>query len=185
MSARKHWFSLRAVAMALIAAVGVTGLLTAKGTAKAVENRSAAISEMGIEAEIENLLEEIAAERRWAIEQRFDSILTWLQEAADAAMRKKETSLAALAECERQLKKAVYERKEPVSEGGSWGLLASILYSARMSSVVIDGQILHEGETIHGVKVVRIHEDTVELAKDDERWQQKVGMTFPVEADPV
>jgi len=51
--------------------------------------------------------------------------------------------------------------------------------------VVIDGQILHEGETIHGVKVVRIHEDKVELAKDDERWRQKVGMTFPVEADPV
>ncbi len=161
------------------------GFSAVNGTAAAVERSAAAISETGIEEGIENLLAEIAAERRWAIEQRFDSILTWLQEAADAAMRKKETSLAALAECERQLKKAVCERKEPVSEGGSWGLLASILYSARMSSVVIDGKILHEGETIHGVKVVKIHEDTVELAKNGERWQQKVGMTFPVEADPV
>ena len=150
-----------------------------------MEKRSAAISETGIEVEIETLLEEIATERKWAIEQRFDTILTWLQDAADAAMRKKDTSLAALAESERQLKKAVYERKGPVSDGGSWGLLASILYSARLSSVVIDGQILHEGDTIHGVKVVRIHEDTVELAKDDESWRQKVGMTFPVEADPV
>jgi len=185
MSARKHLFPLRAVAIALTAAAGVTGLLTAKGTARAVENQSAVISETGLEEEIENLLEEIAAERRWAIEQRFESILTWLQEAADVAMRKKETSLAALAECERQMKKGVCERKEPVSEAGSWGLLASILYSARVSSVVIDGQILHEGETIHGVKVVRIHEDTVELAKNDEKWQQRVGMTFPVEADPV
>jgi hypothetical protein len=185
MSTRKHLFPLRAVAIALIAAVWVTGLLTAKVTAKAVENRSAAISETGIEAEIEDLLEEISAERRWAIEQHFESILTWLQEASEAAMRKKDTSLAALAECERQLKKAVYERKAPVSEGGSWGLLASILYSARVSSVVIDGQILHEGETIHGVKVVRINEDTVELAKDGQMWRQKVGMTFPIEADPV
>jgi len=185
MSAKKHLFPLRAVAIALIAAVCVTGLLTAKVTAKAVEERSAEISETGLEAEIENLLEEIAAERRWAIEQHFKSILTWLQEAADAAMRKKDTSLAALAECERQSKKAVYKRKEPVSDGDSWGLLASILYSARVSSVVIDGRILHEGETIHGVKVVRIHEDKVELAKNGEKWQQKVGMTFPVEAGPV
>ncbi len=185
MSAHKHWFTMRAVTIALFAGMVWIGFSAVNGTAAAVERSAAAISEEGLEAEIETLLEEIAAERKWAIEQRFESILTWLQEAADAAMRKKDTSLAVLAECERQLKKAVYERKEPVSEVGSWGLLASILYSARMSSVVIDDQILHEGETIHGVKVVRIHEDTVELAKDDERWQQKVGMTFPVEADPV
>jgi len=185
MSARKHLFPLRLVAIALITTVLVAALLTAKAAAKAVEKRSVATSETGIEGEIEDLLEAIAAERRFAIEQHFESILTWLQEAADAAMRKKDTSLAALAESERQLKKAVYERKEPVSEEGSCGLLASILYSTRLSSVVIDGRILHEGETIHGVKVVRINKDTVELAKNARTWRQKVGMTFPVEADPV
>jgi hypothetical protein len=114
------------------------------------------------------------------------SKVTRLQEAADAAMGKKETSLAAFAESGRQLTQAVSESKEPVlEEEGRWGLLASILYSARVSSVVIDGEILHEGDTIHGVKVVGINEDTVELAKDDERWQQKVGMVFPVEAGQV
>ena len=185
MSARKHLFPLRLVAIALITTVLVASLLASKAAAKAVENRSVATSETGIEGEIEDLLEAIATERRFAIEQHFESILTWLQEAVDAAMRKKDTSLSALAESERQLKKAVYERKEVVSEGCSWGLLASILYSARVSSVVIDGQILHEGETIHGVKVVRIKQDTVELAKDGRMWRQKVGMTFPVEADAV
>ena len=177
MSASKHLFPLRVVAIALIAAVWLT--------AKAVENRSAAPGERGIEAEIVDLLEEISAERRWAIEQHFESILSWLQEAADAATRKKDTSLAALAECERQMKNALYESKEPVSERGSRGLLASILYSARVCSVVIDGRILHEGDMIHGVKVVRINEDTVELAKDGQRWRQNVGMRFPVEAGPV
>ena len=185
MSAHKHWFTMRAVTIALFAGMVWLGFSAVNGTAAAVERPAAAISQEGLEEEIKTLLEEIAAERKWAIEQRFDNILTWLQEAVDAATRKKETSLAAIAESERQLNKAVHERAELVPEAGSWGLLASILYSARVSSVVIDGEILHEGDTIHGVKVVGINEDTVELAKDDERWQQKVGMTFPAEAGSV
>lgn len=185
MRARKHLFSLRVVAIALIAVVWLTSLLTAKVRAKSVENGSAASGETVIEAEIVALLEEISAERRWAIEQQFETLVSWLQEAADSAMRKKDRSLVALAECERQMKNALYERKEPVSERCSRGLLASILYSARFCSVVIDGRILHEGDMIHGVKVVRINEDSVELAKDEQRWRQNVGMTFPVEAGPV
>ncbi len=65
------------------------------------------------------------------------------------------------------------------------GLLGSILYSNRRSSVVIDGVILHEGDIIHGVKVFKIHEDAVELEKNGQRWQQNVGMTFPPAADRV
>ena len=176
---------MRAVTIALFTGIVWIGFSAVNGTAAAVENRGAEISETGIEGEIEDLLEGIAAERRFAIEQHFESILTWLQEAADAAVRKKDASLARLSECQRQLKQVVYERKEPLSEGGSWGLLASILYSARFSSVVIDGRILHEGEMVHGVKVVRINKDTVELVKNGRMWHQKVGMTFPVEAGAV
>jgi hypothetical protein len=65
------------------------------------------------------------------------------------------------------------------------GLLASILYSAKNSSVVIDGVILHEGDMICGVKVVKIHEDTVELEKEGQKWQQKLGMRFPAKSDAV
>ena len=65
------------------------------------------------------------------------------------------------------------------------GLLASILYSAKNSSVVIDGVILHEGDMIHGVKVVKVHEDTVELEKEGQKWQQKIGMRFPAKSDAV
>jgi len=176
---------MRAVTIVLFVGTVWIGFSAVNGTATAVERPAAAISQQGPEDEIAALLEEIAVERKWAIEQRFDSILTWLQEATDAATRKKDTSLAAIAECENRLKKAVYERAEPPSEAGRWGLLASILYSTRVSSVVIDGKILHEGDTIHGVKIVGINEDTVELARGDERWQQKVGMTIPAEANPV
>lgn len=65
------------------------------------------------------------------------------------------------------------------------GLLGSILYSDRHSSIVIDGVILHEGDIIHGVNVFKIHEDAVELEKNGQRWQQNVGMTFPPATDPV
>jgi type II secretory pathway component PulC len=71
------------------------------------------------------------------------------------------------------------------SQPAAYGLLGSILYSNRRSSVVIDGVILHEGETIHGVKVFKIHEDAVELEKNGQTWQQNVGMTFPPATDPV
>ena len=185
MSTQKHWFTMRAATIVLFAGMAWIGFSAVKGNAAAVERAPAATSREGLEEEIVTLLEEISSERKWAIEQRFESILTWLQEAADAATRKKEASLAALAESERQLNKAVYERAEPVAETGKCGLLASILYSARVSSVVIDGRILHKGDTIHGVKIVGINKDTVEFAKDDQKWQQAVGMVFPVEADPA
>ena len=65
------------------------------------------------------------------------------------------------------------------------GLLASILYSAKNSSVVIDGVILQEGDMIHGDKVVRIHKDSIELEKEGQKWQQKLGMRFPAKSDAV
>ena len=71
------------------------------------------------------------------------------------------------------------------SPSAAGGLLGSILYSNRHSSIVIDGVILHEGDIIHGVKVFKIHEDAVELEKNGQRWQQNVGMTFPPATDPV
>ena len=68
---------------------------------------------------------------------------------------------------------------------GRCGLLASILYSDRISSVVIDGLILHEGDMIHGVRVFKIHKDTVELEKSGEKWEQQVGMTFSLGTDQI
>ena len=54
------------------------------------------------------------------------------------------------------------------------GIVTAISYSEDKPSAVIDSEIVNEGETIHGVKVVKIHKDKVEFEKDGERWGQKV-----------
>jgi hypothetical protein len=59
-------------------------------------------------------------------------------------------------------------RPEPVK-------LTGILYSENDASVVIDSKIVREGETINGVKVVKINRNDVELEKDGIRWKQQVA----------
>jgi uncharacterized protein YpmB len=63
--------------------------------------------------------------------------------------------------------------------GKSTGLIKSIVYSKDLSSIVIsdNNNILHENNTIHGVKIVKIHEDKVEFAKNGQTWTQKLGQT--------
>ena len=106
-----------------------------------------------------------------------------------SAQQELESATAGMAAAMGQLQVQLDEleqRADAGQDGASRrGLLASILYGDKNSSVVIDGVILHEGDMIHGVKVVRIHEDTVELEKEGEKWQQKLGMRFPAKSDAV
>ena len=41
-------------------------------------------------------------------------------------------------------------------------------------SAVIDGEIVHEGDIIHGAKVVKIYRGEVEFEKNGKRWRQRV-----------
>ncbi|MDD5328014.1 MAG: hypothetical protein PHY02_09430 [Phycisphaerae bacterium] len=52
--------------------------------------------------------------------------------------------------------------------------LTGILYSEDKPLVVIDGEIVKEGGTINGVKVVKIHKDSVELERAGVKWTQRV-----------
>ncbi len=67
----------------------------------------------------------------------------------------------------------------PVAIPETSGLVRGILYSKTKPSVVIGDKrkIMYEGNTIHGVTIVKIHKDKVEFAKNDQRWTQKVGET--------
>jgi len=40
---------------------------------------------------------------------------------------------------------------------------------------VIRGQVVHQGDTVGGVKIFKIHKDEVEFEKDGKRWTQKEG----------
>ena len=54
------------------------------------------------------------------------------------------------------------------------GVVTGIGYAEEGSSAVICYEIVHEGDTIHGVKVVKIHRDKVEFEKNGKKWAQGV-----------
>ncbi|MFB0555363.1 MAG: hypothetical protein ACETWQ_18815 [Phycisphaerae bacterium] len=53
-------------------------------------------------------------------------------------------------------------------------IVKSILYSEDNPSAVISGRILHEGEKIRNVSIIKISKDTVEFEMNGKRWTQKV-----------
>ena len=90
--------------------------------------------------------------------------------------------LAPRPKIEKQLKKSVgieNKRERPAPPKARPGLITAILYTISGSSVVIDDKILYEGDTIHGVKVVKIHEDSVELARNTNQWIQQIHQVPP------
>ncbi len=59
------------------------------------------------------------------------------------------------------------------------GTITGIVYSADKPSVLIDGQFLHEGDTINGTLIVKIYPDRVALGKGEKLWLQTVGQNPP------
>jgi len=54
------------------------------------------------------------------------------------------------------------------------GVMNGIVYNPPYSSAVVDKTTVHEGDKIHDVVVVAIHNNAVEFAKDGVTWQQSV-----------
>jgi hypothetical protein len=73
-----------------------------------------------------------------------------------------------------QIPVAVEPEPEPEPEPG---LITSILYSSRNSSVVIDGRILREGQSIYGVEVVSISRNEAEFSRGSRTWKQRINQT--------
>ena len=55
------------------------------------------------------------------------------------------------------------------------GTVKGILYTVIDSSVMVDNQVLKEGDTIYSTKVVRIYPKKVEFEKNGKRWAQRVS----------
>ena len=54
-------------------------------------------------------------------------------------------------------------------------VVTAIFYDEDNPSVVIgSGRGIYEGDTIHGVKIVKVHKDKVEFEKNGQNWVQKV-----------
>jgi hypothetical protein len=52
--------------------------------------------------------------------------------------------------------------------------LGSIVYSHDRPSAIVNGRIVHVGEQVSGVTILKIDRDSVEFEKDGERWIQKM-----------
>jgi len=66
-------------------------------------------------------------------------------------------------------REVTYQRPEP-----RFGVVTAILYCEDAPTVLIEDQMLHEGDTIHEVKVLDISAEMVLFEKQGERWEQKV-----------
>jgi hypothetical protein len=66
-------------------------------------------------------------------------------------------------------KEVVVERPEP-----RFGVVTAILYCDDSPTVLIEDQMLHEGDVIHEVKVLDITMERVQFDKQGEQWEQKV-----------
>ena len=88
--------------------------------------------------------------------------------------------LASRSKIERQPKKTIPTAAESERKPSpATGLITAILYTIGGSSVVIDDQILYEGDKIHGVGIIKINQDTVEFAKGNHLWTQRINQTPP------
>ena len=47
-----------------------------------------------------------------------------------------------------------------------------IVWGAGKSSAIIEGKILHEGETVRGASILKINQNSVEFEIDGKRWTQ-------------
>jgi len=57
----------------------------------------------------------------------------------------------------------------------TYGLISSILYSGVDTIVVIDGEIMREGDMLYGIQIVKILRNEVEFSKGRKRWKQRLG----------
>ena len=54
------------------------------------------------------------------------------------------------------------------------GMISGIMYNAENPCAIVRGEVVHEGDTIDGYKVVKIHRDKVELEKNGRHLTKQV-----------
>jgi len=66
-------------------------------------------------------------------------------------------------------KEETYVRPEP-----RFGVVTAILYCEEEPMILMEDQILHQGDVMHDVKILKISADKVEFEKNADRWEQQV-----------
>ena len=69
---------------------------------------------------------------------------------------------------------AALNTHKAIKDAPKAGVVKGVVYNPPSSCAVVDETIVHEGDKIHDVVVVAIHNNLVEFAKDGVTWQQDV-----------
>ncbi|MFA5252772.1 MAG: hypothetical protein WC454_09345 [Phycisphaerae bacterium] len=73
-----------------------------------------------------------------------------------------------------ELEKRLRENQLKPEPKSTHGLVTGIVYSADRPCAAIDRKIVHEGDVIDGVTVVKINRDSVKFSRKSKSWEQKV-----------
>lgn len=110
------------------------------------------------------------AQAKTQVEQKKKQVATRLQMGIENIEKQKQFALQKLKEFEEQLSDDVFKPKPDPTRG----VVTGIVYSDEQPLALVDGQVVHKGDSVHGAKVVEILPQTVEFEKDDTRWKQRV-----------
>ncbi|MBN2269019.1 MAG: hypothetical protein JXN61_00295 [Sedimentisphaerales bacterium] len=62
----------------------------------------------------------------------------------------------------------------PDGDGASTGQVTGIIYSDDKSSAVIGNSLVHEGDMLYDVRIIKIHHERVEFERDGQIWSQRL-----------
>jgi len=111
------------------------------------------------------------AEAHCRIAERKSHILAKMEwETVNLEQKKQYALTIGLSQLEKQLKEDVIRPQSKATND----VVTGVLYSEDKPSAIVDHKIVHEGDTIDSVTVVKIYKDKVEFEKNNKKWEQKV-----------
>ncbi len=119
---------------------------------------------------IENSSKQFAVAQSRIAERKSDILAKLEWETVKLEQRKQYALTIGLSQLEKRMKEDVIRPKPEVT----YGMVTGILYSADKPSVAVDRKIVHEGDKIRGVTVVKIFKDKVAFRKNGRYWVQRV-----------
>jgi len=69
---------------------------------------------------------------------------------------------------------SLWKKYPLISNPRQKGVVNGILVNEERSAAVIDHKLVHEGDVISGIKIVRISQKKIDFEKNGERWTQAV-----------
>ncbi len=122
---------------------------------------------------IERAPERFAAAQSQIAERKSEILAKLEFETADLEKQKNYALTVTLPALEKQLKENMLKPEPKPTRG----LVTGIVYSANKRCAAIDRKIVHEGDVISGITVVKIYQDSVKFSKKSKSWEQKVQQT--------